>query len=80
MYRAILDFGFPPENLAEKDFVSKDLIFQMGFPPVRIDVLTAVDALEFSDCFARKEKKNIDGIEVTFLNIEDLKKKQKSSR
>ncbi len=47
VYKAIIDFGFPPDNLTEKDFTSKDLIFQMGYPPVRIDVLTSIEALDF---------------------------------
>jgi len=78
VYKTIIDFGFPSSELTVKDFTSEDLIFQMGYPPVRIDVLTSIEALDFEECYLTKEIKNVDGLAITFLNIEDLKKNKKA--
>ena len=78
VYKAIIDFGFPSDDITAKDFTIEDLIFQMGYPPVRIDVFTSISALDFGESYSRKELKNIDGLSVSFLNIEDLKKNKKA--
>ncbi|MCY7362616.1 MAG: hypothetical protein LH629_11215 [Ignavibacteria bacterium] len=78
VYSAIIEFGFPPENLKESDFTSDDLIFQMGYPPVRIDVLTSIEALDFEECYNRKDVKLIDDLRIPFLSIDDLKKNKEA--
>jgi len=78
VYKTIMDFGFPSGELNVEDFISKDLIFQMGYPPVRIDILTTIEALEFENCYLKREVKNIDNMMIPFLNIEDLKKNKKA--
>jgi hypothetical protein len=50
----------------------------MGYPPVRIDFLTSIEALDFEECYLKKEIRNVDGLTVTFVNIEDLKKNKKA--
>lgn len=45
--RALVAFGAPLHDLTEADLVRPGLIFQIGVPPLRIDVLTAVDGLDF---------------------------------
>lgn len=72
VFNAIMDFGYPPGDISIEDLTSIDLIFQMGYPPVRIDVLTSVEALNFDECFNRKDIIDIDGVVITFLNIKDL--------
>ncbi|MEO6695603.1 MAG: nucleotidyltransferase [Ignavibacteria bacterium] len=78
IYKTIIDFGFPSDELTVKDFTSKDLIFQMGYPPVRIDVLTSIEALNFEECFLKKEIKNFDDLAISFLSLEDLKINKKA--
>ncbi len=78
VYKTILDFGFPSGELTVNDFTSADLVFQMGYPPVRIDILTSIEALNFEECFLNKERKDFDGLSITFLNVEDLKKNKKA--
>ncbi|MEO8208954.1 MAG: nucleotidyltransferase [bacterium] len=78
VFQTIVEFGFPPDNLSEKDFTSNDLIFQMGYPPVRIDVLTSIEALSFEECFLQKETRIIDGLTIPYLNIKDLIKNKKA--
>ncbi|HKN84501.1 MAG TPA: hypothetical protein VJW17_13730, partial [Pyrinomonadaceae bacterium] len=41
--RALSDFGAPAGNLTVDDLTRKDTIFQIDVPPLRIDIITAID-------------------------------------
>ena len=40
-------FGLASFNLTEADFSQPGNVIQIGYPPVRIDVLTSIDGVEF---------------------------------
>lgn len=44
---AIRAFGAPLHDLTEADLSTPGVFFQMGVPPVRIDVLTNLDGIDF---------------------------------
>ncbi|APW59346.1 nucleotidyltransferase [Paludisphaera borealis] len=48
---AIAEFGAPLHDLVASDLAERGTVFQIGVPPVRIDLLTAVDGLEFDDAW-----------------------------
>lgn len=79
VFSTIKKFGFPVDKLSEKDFSSKDIIFQMGFPPVRIDVITSVEGLNFNKSFPDRIEKVIDGLKVCYINKKDLMKNKKAA-
>lgn len=76
--KSISEFGFTVDQLDEKDFTSDDLIFQMGYPPVRIDIITSVEVLEFDESFKNKIIKKIGGLTINFINLEDFKKNKRA--
>jgi hypothetical protein len=43
VHRALAAFGAPLQGLSVEDLAGPDLIFQIGIPPVRIDVITSID-------------------------------------
>jgi hypothetical protein len=47
VYRALKEFGAPLHQVTEADFASPGIVFQIGLPPRRIDILTAIDGVEF---------------------------------
>ncbi len=49
--RALVSFGAPLHGLSESDLAREDLIFQMGVPPNRIDVLTGIDGIAFDEAW-----------------------------
>ena len=69
---ALEDFGAPSGNLSPNDFLEKGIVFQIGVAPRRIDILTSVDGLEFTDAFANSEIIEIEGISVHVLSVPDL--------
>src|SRR5688572_11794358 len=49
--RALGAFGAPLQDLSVQDLSLPGLIFQIGVPPVRIDVLTSIDGVEFEEAW-----------------------------
>ena len=49
--QALRAFGAPLHDLTEADLVQPGVTFQIGVAPVRIDVLTAIDGVDFSEAW-----------------------------
>ena len=47
VWNALARFGAPLAELSGEDLQAPDLIFQIGVVPCRIDVITAIDGVEF---------------------------------
>jgi hypothetical protein len=51
---ALADFGAPLQDLTVSDLSRPGLIFQIGVEPIRIDVITGIDGVEFSEAWAER--------------------------
>ena len=49
--QALLDFGAPLSDLTADDLSRKETIFQIGLPPIRIDIITNIDGVEFEEAW-----------------------------
>jgi len=72
VYRAVANFGAPLDGVSEADFTTPGVVFQMGMPPNRIDILTAIDGVDFPGAWARRVSGIYDGVPVHYLSREDL--------
>jgi hypothetical protein len=66
-------FGFASLGLKESDFLEPEAMIQLGYPPARIDLLTAIDGVTFTDCYSRRSVTQTDGIEMFVIDIADFK-------
>jgi hypothetical protein len=48
---ALKAFGAPLGELTETDLMTPGVVFQMGLPPNRIDLLTSIDGVAFSEAW-----------------------------
>ena len=48
------------------------MVFQMGVPPQRIDLLTAVTGLDFDEAWSTRRIDEVETLEVPFLGRESL--------
>ncbi len=71
VYAALKAFGAPMSKLTESDFAT-DGFFQMGRPPVRIDILMSIDGVEFVDAWPNRQEGDFDGIPANFISADDL--------
>ena len=68
-------------KLYANDFMQKGGITQIGYPPLRIDILNEIDGVEFSDAYENKQVIDIDGLKVNYIGLDDMiKNKQTSGR
>ena len=72
VYKALREFGAPLTGLTAKDFAEDGFFFQMGMPPVRVDVLMGIPGVEFEPCWERRVEADFDGLNVCFISREDL--------
>ena len=56
VFVALKTFGAPLKNLTPVDLVQPEMIFQIGVAPNRIDVLTSIDGVTFSEAWDAREK------------------------
>lgn len=81
MVAVLNDFGFGSLHLTKADFLKENYVTQLGYPPLRIDILNSISGVEFDEAFANKIVSEIDDLVVNFINItEFIKNKQASGR
>jgi len=54
------------------DLSRPGVVFQIGLPPLRIDVLTAIDGVIFTDAWPRRVVADFGGIAVPVIGREDF--------
>lgn len=59
-------------DLRVTDLARPGVVFQIGLPPLRIDVLTAIDAVEFTDAWPRRIRADFDGVRVPVIGRRDF--------
>jgi hypothetical protein len=79
VFRALAEFGAPLAGIGAEEFAKNDLIYQLGVPPSRIDVLTSISGVNFEDAWARRVESDFDDVRASFISIEHLIKNKKST-
>jgi predicted nucleotidyltransferase len=72
--RALARFGAPTSDLSEEDFMSPNMVVQIGVEPCRIDLLTGISGVKFDEAWGNKVSIIIDGLEISILSKADLLK------
>ena len=72
VYEALREFGAPLSGLTAGDFAEEGYFYQMGVPPVRVDVLMGIPGIGFEEAWARRVEIDFDGLPVPFISREDL--------
>lgn len=77
--KALKEFGFGSLGLQKEDFLKPDEFVQLGHPPNRIAIVTSCDGVEFEACYQTRKEILADGLNINFIDIENLKKNKKAS-
>ena len=72
VYRALDQFDAPVAGLFPEDFEEAGIVYQIGLPPFRIDVVTPVAGLDFDGPSSRAVKVNYAGFTVRVPCLDDL--------
>jgi predicted nucleotidyltransferase len=71
---ALKKFGAPLEHdgITAETFSAKQVVYQIGIAPVRIDVLTEITGVEFPDAWGKRVASTFFGVPVNFISLDDL--------
>jgi hypothetical protein len=83
VWKALVRFGASIETagVTVEDFATPGIVYQIGLPPSRIDVLTEITGVSFDEAWASREAGDLEGSTVHFLGREALvRNKQATGR
>ena len=72
VYRALQAFGAPLQELQVEDLFTPDTVFQMGLPPRRIDILTSISGVDFTEAWPNRTEAAFGSVTVPVLGADDL--------
>jgi hypothetical protein len=76
---ALITFGFGSVGLTVDDFTRPNHVIQLGYPPLRIDLLTSADGVDFEACYADRLEIPIDGVAISFIGLDGLRRNKAAS-
>ena len=79
VYKALAKFGAPLQDLSPQDFSNPDVIFQIGVAPRRIDIITSITGVDFSEAWQETLQIEIDALPIPVLSISDLIKNKEAT-
>lgn len=79
LLKSVNEFEFSSFNLSIPDFTKAGNVIQLGYPPLRVDLITEIDGVIFEECYKNKQEVFIDGLIVHFIGYNDLLKNKRAS-
>ncbi|MFM9972764.1 MAG: hypothetical protein ACKVQK_30680 [Burkholderiales bacterium] len=73
LIRVLDAFGFGSLGLSATDFLRPASVVQLGYPPSRIDLITAIDGVGFDECFPNRVIIVWDGVALPFIGLDDFR-------
>jgi len=76
---ALKAFGAPLLDLTSDDLERPGIVFQIGVEPIRIDILTAIDGLEFEHAWKDRVQAEFVGLKVQVVSKHHLIQNKKAA-
>src|SRR5215204_4071687 len=72
MVQVMNDFGLESLGLTKEDFIKKNFITQIGYEPLRIDILNDMDGVQFSTAWENRRQVLYEGVSINFIGYKEL--------
>jgi len=79
VYTALKEFGAPLEDLTSEDFAHKGYFYQMGRPPLRVDIMMSIPGIDFDEAWENREVVELDDLTIYFISRSDLIRAKEAS-
>jgi hypothetical protein len=79
VYSALKEFGAPLENLTSDDFAHQGYFYQMGSPPLRVDIMMSIPGIEFDEAWKDRKFVELDDLSIPFISRTDLIRAKEAS-
>ena len=80
-WRALLRFGAPvrAHRLRPEDLATEGTVYQVGLPPLRIDVLTRLSGCGFDEAWEGRVERVVSGRRIGYLGLSALVRSKRAS-
>lgn len=72
MYQALITFGAPLSGVSATDFATEGVVYQIGKPPIRVDILTAIQGVNLAEAWDRRVSAVLSDTPVNLIARADL--------
>jgi len=72
VFAALKAFGAPLQGLTPEDFAHEGYFYQMGAPPLRVDIIMSIAGMKFDEVWQRREDTTVEGVVIPFISKTDL--------
>jgi hypothetical protein len=79
LIKAIDAYDFEIEELKTRDFEKDIIMFSMGADLLKIEITNRISGIIFNDCYPRRRETELEGVPISFIGLDDLKKNKKWS-
>lgn len=81
MVSVLNDFGMSSLGLQEQDFLEPGIVTQIGYPPLRIDILNEIDGVKYKVAIKDKQYFKEGKLKIPFIGRNDfIKNKEAAGR
>jgi predicted nucleotidyltransferase len=77
--KVLTEFGFGELSITPDDLTQEGNIFQLGYEPVRIDIMTKIEGFRFQDVWRNRVLGEYGSERVSFISLDDLIENKKIS-
>ena len=79
MMNVLQAFGMEGLTITVEDFLSPEVVIQLGVPPVRIDILTTLSGLSFPEAYQARLTGKFGSTTMEFISLDDLIKNKEAT-
>jgi hypothetical protein len=73
VWRALKKFRAPLSKIKVGDFAEPEVLYQIGLPPSRIDIMTSVTGLAFDEAWPNRIEAHFGDVVAPVLGLEDMR-------
>jgi predicted nucleotidyltransferase len=66
---ALREFGFNLPRVRPALFLKKGKIIRMGYEPMRLEILNAIDGVTFEECYQKRRRVSLGGLKIDFIAL-----------
>jgi predicted nucleotidyltransferase len=78
-FTALANFGAPLSGMSPQDFEREGFVYQLGVPPVRVDIVMSIDGVTFAEAWPNRREAACGSEKVAYIGREDLIKNKIAS-
>ena len=72
VYRVLSAYGAPLDDVTPDDFQNQKLVYHMGLPPNRVDILMGMPGVAFEKAWPNRVQARVDQLRLVYIGLDDL--------